>query len=68
MQSEDKAPETTPKPKKRRRISWDNSLIRTIKWDNSLKPTELLKTLRKDRLGVSQLIFDHVQYLSLIHI
>ena len=62
MQSEDKAPNTTPKPKKRRRISWDNSLIRTIKWDDSLEPTELLKKLRKDRLGVSQLIFDHLQY------
>ena len=54
---------------KRRRLSWDNSIIRSIKWDNSLNikceclnKCECLKSLRKDRLGVSQFIFDHLQY------
>ena len=53
-----------------RRFSWDNSIIRSIKWDNSLdikceclnNKCECLKSLRKDRLGVSQFIFDHLQY------
>lgn len=52
-----------------RRFSWDNSIIRRIKWDNSLdikckclNKCECLKSLRKDRLGVSQFIFDHLQY------
>jgi len=54
---------------KKRRLSWDNSIIRSIKWDNSLdinceclNKCECLKSLRKDRLGVSQFIFDHIQY------
>ena len=57
------------KTHKKRRISWDNSIIRSIKWDNSLNiececlnKCECLKGLRKDRLGVSQFIFDHLQY------
>ena len=52
-----------------RRFSWDNSIIRSIKWDNSLdikceclNKCECLKGLRKERLGVSQFIFDHLQY------
>ena len=44
------------KARKKRRLSV------FISWDNSLDINECLKSLRKDRLGVSQLIFDHLQY------
>ena len=51
------------KARKKRRlsvfISWDNSLKIEC---HCLNKCECLKSLRKDRLGVSQLIFNHLQY------
>lgn len=41
---------------KKRRVSY-----RYIRWDKALEPDKLLKTLRKDRLGVNQKQFDHLQ-------
>ena len=52
-----------PKARKKRRlsifISWDNSLKIEC---HCLNKCECLKSLRKDRLGVTQLIFNHLQY------
>ena len=49
--------ETKNAPLKKRRLSYYNY----IRWDKALQPDKLLKTLRKDRLGVNQRQFDHLQ-------
>ena len=48
---------TAQSKKKRRRFSF-----KTVRWNVNLEPNECLKKLKKGSLGVSQQIFDQLQY------